>query len=36
MNGAEAAEMADAASAAGVLFGVGQNFRYNHSLDWMR
>lgn len=36
MNAAEAAEMQRAAVAAGVLFGVGQNFRYNHSLDWMR
>jgi len=36
MNAAEAREMADAAKAAGVLYGVAQNFRYNHSLDWMR
>ena len=36
MNAAEAEEMADAAKAAGLLFGVGQNFRFNHSLDWMR
>ncbi len=36
MNTAEAEEMANAAKAAGLLFGVGQNFRFNHSLDWMR
>ncbi|MDW5264818.1 MULTISPECIES: Gfo/Idh/MocA family protein [Acidobacteriaceae] len=36
MNTAEAEEMAAAAKAAGLLFGVGQNFRFNHSLDWMR
>src|SRR5665213_779547 len=36
MNTAEAEEMASAAKAAGLLFGVGQNFRFNHSLDWMR
>jgi predicted dehydrogenase len=36
MNAAEAREMADAAKAAGVLYGVAQNFRYNRSLDWMR
>jgi predicted dehydrogenase len=36
MNAAEAREMAEAAKAAGVLYGVGQNFRYNRSLDWMR
>jgi predicted dehydrogenase len=36
MNTAEAEEMAEAAKAAGLLFGVGQNFRFNHSLDWMR
>lgn len=36
MNAAEAREMADAAKAAGILYGSGQNFRYNHSLDWMR
>lgn len=32
----EAEEMLSTAHAAGVLFGVAQNFRYNHSLDWMR
>ena len=36
MNAAEAREMSDAANAAGVLYGVAQNFRYNRSLDWMR
>lgn len=36
MNTAEAEEMTEAARAAGRLFGVGQNFRFNHSLDWMR
>jgi 1,5-anhydro-D-fructose reductase (1,5-anhydro-D-mannitol-forming) len=36
MNTAEAQEMSEAAKAAGLLFGVGQNFRFNHTLDWMR
>lgn len=36
MNAAEARRMADAANTAGVLYGSAQNFRYNHSLDWMR
>jgi 1,5-anhydro-D-fructose reductase (1,5-anhydro-D-mannitol-forming) len=36
MNAAESQEMAAAAKAAGVLFGVGQNFRYNRSLEWLR
>lgn len=36
MNAAEAEAMAEAAKAAGVLYGSGQNFRYNHALDWMR
>jgi predicted dehydrogenase len=36
MNAAEAEEMTAAAKAAGVLFGVAQNFRYNRSLEWMR
>lgn len=36
MNTPEAQEMAEAAKAAGLLFGVGQNFRFNHSLEWMR
>jgi predicted dehydrogenase len=36
MNSDEAARIDEAARAAGVLFGVGQNFRYNQSLQWMR
>lgn len=36
MNATEAAEMAAAARAAGVVFGVGQNCRYSHSLEWLR
>jgi 1,5-anhydro-D-fructose reductase (1,5-anhydro-D-mannitol-forming) len=36
MNAVEAEEMKAAAKAAGVLFGVAQNFRYNRSLEWMR
>lgn len=36
MNSAEAKEMADAAKSAGLLYGVAQNFRSNHSLDWIR
>ena len=36
MNTAEAEEMVEAAKAAGLLFGVGQNFRFNRSLEWMR
>jgi 1,5-anhydro-D-fructose reductase (1,5-anhydro-D-mannitol-forming) len=36
MNAAEAAEMNEAAKAAGVLYGVAQNFRWNRSLEWMR
>jgi 1,5-anhydro-D-fructose reductase (1,5-anhydro-D-mannitol-forming) len=36
MNTAEAEEMAAAAKAARVLFGVAQNFRFNRSLVWMR
>jgi len=36
MNAAEAFRMEQAARAAGVLFGVGQNFRYNRSLEWIR
>jgi 1,5-anhydro-D-fructose reductase (1,5-anhydro-D-mannitol-forming) len=36
MNAAEAEEMNAAANAAGVLFGVAQNFRFNRSLEWMR
>jgi 1,5-anhydro-D-fructose reductase (1,5-anhydro-D-mannitol-forming) len=36
MNAAEAVEMIAAAKAAGTLFGVAQNFRFNRSLEWMR
>ena len=36
MNAAEAFQMADAANAKGVLYGVAQNFRYNRSLEWIR
>jgi predicted dehydrogenase len=36
MNATEAEEMNTAAEAAGVLFGVAQNFRYNRSLEWIR
>jgi predicted dehydrogenase len=36
MNAPEAREMAEAAKTAGVLYGIAQNFRYNHSLDWIR
>lgn len=36
MNAAEAREMNEAAKAIGILFGVGQNFRYNRSLEWLR
>ena len=36
MNADEAREMAEAAKQAGVVYGVAQNFRYNHSLDWLR
>ena len=36
MNFGEATQMAAAAKAAGVVFGVAQNFRYNLSLDLMR
>jgi 1,5-anhydro-D-fructose reductase (1,5-anhydro-D-mannitol-forming) len=36
MNAVEAREMAAAAHAAGVVFGVGQNCRYSHSLEWLR
>jgi predicted dehydrogenase len=36
MHASEASEMVAAAEAAGLLFGVAQNFRYNHSLDWIR
>jgi 1,5-anhydro-D-fructose reductase (1,5-anhydro-D-mannitol-forming) len=36
MNAAEAKEMNAAAKAAGKLFGIAQNFRFNRSLEWMR
>jgi len=36
MNADEARVMDEAAQAAGVVFGVAQNFRYNRSLVWMR
>jgi 1,5-anhydro-D-fructose reductase (1,5-anhydro-D-mannitol-forming) len=36
MNAAEAEEMTAAARAAGTLFGVAQNFRFNRSLQWMK
>jgi 1,5-anhydro-D-fructose reductase (1,5-anhydro-D-mannitol-forming) len=36
MNAAEAVEMQAAATAAGSLYGVAQNFRFNRSLEWMR
>jgi 1,5-anhydro-D-fructose reductase (1,5-anhydro-D-mannitol-forming) len=36
MNAVEARTMTDAAAAGGVLLGVGQNFRWNKSLAWMR
>jgi predicted dehydrogenase len=36
MNAAEAREMSEAAKQAGLVYGVAQNFRYNHSLDWLR
>ncbi len=36
MNTAEAEQIAAAAKAAGVVFGVAQNFRYNRSVDYLR
>jgi 1,5-anhydro-D-fructose reductase (1,5-anhydro-D-mannitol-forming) len=36
MNAEEAEEMNRTATAAGILFGVAQNFRFNRSLEWMR
>ena len=36
MSAGEAEEMSAAAKAAGTLFGVAQNFRFNRSLVWMR
>lgn len=36
MSAAEAEQMAEAARAAGVVFGVAQNFRWNRNLEFMR
>ena len=36
MNAGQAAEIQAAAEAAGTLFGVGQNFRYNPSVEYLR
>jgi predicted dehydrogenase len=36
MNAGQAAEILAASQQAGVLFGVGQNFRFNQSVDFMR
>lgn len=36
MNATEAEEMAAAAKAAGLFYGVAQNFRYNRSAEWIR
>ncbi len=36
MNAAEARTMAEAANAVDVLFGVGQNFRFNRSVEYLR
>ena len=36
MNAGQAAAMQAAAEAAGVLFGVGQNFRFNYSVEYLR
>ncbi len=36
MRAEQAEEMVATAQAAGLLFGVAQNFRYNESLEWMR
>src|ERR1700733_10319725 len=36
MNTAEAEEMTKVAQAAGLLFGVAQNFRFNRSLEWIK
>ncbi len=35
MNAGQATEMLEAAQAAGVFFGVGQNFRFNHSVEFL-
>ena len=36
MNASEASAMAEAADAAGVVFGVAQNFRFNRSVEFLR
>ena len=36
MNAGQASEMLELAHAAGTLFGVGQNFRFNQSVEYMR
>lgn len=36
LNAGQATEMQSAAQAAGVLFGAGQNFRYNRSIEYLR
>ncbi len=36
MNAGQASQMEAAAKEAGLLFGVGQNFRFNHSLAYLR
>ena len=36
MNAGQAAAIQAAAEAAGTLFGTGQNFRYNHSVEYLR
>jgi predicted dehydrogenase len=36
MNSAEAAKMVEAARSAGVLLGVAQNMRFEHSVEWFR
>jgi 1,5-anhydro-D-fructose reductase (1,5-anhydro-D-mannitol-forming) len=36
MNAHQAEQMNSAAKAAGILFGIAQNFRFNRSLEWMR
>ena len=36
MNAGQAAAIQAAADSAGTLFGIGQNFRYNHSVEYLR
>ena len=36
MNAGQATEMLEASQAAGVFFGVGQNFRFNHSVEFLQ